>query len=562
MAPVAVPFFVRSALMEIMVTLRHNPPYEPHDEVARTGTTAIVTKQMQTDTIGQDEVIAFLKQPAAWRDAAHAVDIIETHGAIVFMAGENVLKIKRAVKLPYFDFSTLDRRQQFARRELEINLVNAPEIYRGVVAITREHDGSLAIGGSGVPVEWAIHMRRFNQDCLLSHVVEQHGLTTDLATAVADAVVRSHQFARPSSTTNDNLDAVADKVLAVLSTSTAPQLQAPLAKFSAAIRSALTASAAVRAKRVRDGHMRRCHGDLHLGNLVLWKGAPMLFDAIEFDEAIATIDTLYDLAFLLMDLERYGARHAAHAVLNRYLWKTGDPHDIEGLAALPFFMALRAGIRAMVTLDRARIQPDAHAELIVRAVETLHLGTALATPEPAQLTAIGGLSGTGKTTLAAMLAPHIGSAPGALHLRTDLERKWLAGVPEFDRLPESAYTLEASDLVIARVMARAKLALESGHSVVLDGVFARPAERLAVEDLARTAGVRFTGLWLEAPPEVMKARVTRRTHDASDATAAVVEKQLELDTGTLGWPTVDSSLAPPDLYQRALRIAGMGATVS
>lgn len=515
-----------------------------------------MSNQSPHDDPLQAEVIAFLRQPASWPDAPRAVDTIETHGAIVFMAGDSVLKIKRAVKLPYFDFSTLEHRRRFSQRELAINAANAPGIYLGLIAITREHDGALAIGGSGAPVEWAVHMRRFGQDHLLSHVVEQHALTKELAIAVADAVVKSHECALPSSTPADALDPVAAQVLAALASTVAPELSPACDGFSAAIQSALNASAAIRAKRTREGHVRRCHGDLHLGNLVLWNGAPVLFDAIEFDERLATIDTLYDLAFLLMDLERYGARRSAHIVLNRYLWRTGDPHDVEGLAALPLFMGLRAGIRAMVTLDRARLSPGQDAALIARAAETLQLGTALASPATARLTVIGGLSGTGKTTLAAELAPDIGSAPGALHLRTDLERKWLAGVPEFERLPESAYTQEASNRVLARVMTRANLALAAGHSVVLDGVFARPAERQAVEDLARQAGVRFNGLWLEAPPAILKSRVAQRTSDASDATAAVVAKQLELDTGSPGWPRLDSSLALADLSRNARQILG------
>ncbi len=511
---------------------------------------------IQTERI-QAEVIAFLKQPSSWPDAPPNVDTIETHGAVVFMAGKNVLKIKRAVKLPYFDFSTLERRRKFAEREFEINAPNAPEIYLGVIAITREPSGALAIGGTGTPVDWAIYMRRFGQDHLLSHVVKQQGLSNDLSLALADAVVKSHRSAAPVVAPSDTLDAVATKVVSAFSSSADPPLTDACSQFSAAINAALKASASIRSIRAKAGYIRRCHGDLHLANLVLWNGSPMLFDAIEFDEQIATIDTIYDLAFLLMDLERYGARPSANSVLSRYLWKTGDPLDLEGLAALPLFMGLRAAIRAMVTLDRARLKPDQRAELTARAVETLQLGTDLATPKAAQLIVVGGLSGTGKTTLAAQLAPNFGSAPGAVHLRTDLERKWLAGVSEFERLPQSAYTQDASDAVFARIAARAQLALRAGHSVILDGVFARSGEREAVEDLAHESKARFSALWLEAAPQIMKNRVTRRTRDASDATAAVVEMQLALDTGHPRWSRLDSSIPADDLLAKATATLGL-----
>ena len=510
--------------------------------------------------INQAEVLSFLAQPTSWPDAPISVESVETHASIVFLAGSCVLKIKRAIRLPYFDFTTLERRLNFARRELEINAPFAPEIYLGLIAITRQHDGTLAIGGTGPAVEWAVRMRRFEQDHLLSHLVERQMLANDQAVALADAIVRHHHAALPVIASSDGLNIVAAQVLASLSSTVEAQLAPTRVHFATAVTQALSSSAAIRAKRARAGYIRRCHGDLHLGNLVIWNGAPVLFDAIEFDEQIATIDTLYDLAFLLMDLERHGARRLANIVLNRYLWKTGDPDDLEGLAALPLFMGLRAGIRAMVALDRARQEPVERVRLLACAVKTMQLGTALATPSPAHLIVIGGLSGTGKTTLAAQITPHFGSAPGALLLRTDLERKWLAGVSEFEHLPKSAYTQETSNAVFARVISRAKLALLAGHSVIVDGVFARPAERQDVQDLAVETGARFNGLWLEALPQVLKARVAQRIHDASDATAAVVEKQLELDVGTINWPRIESSSGLIDVFQRAVSVLGMTMT--
>ena len=521
-----------------------------------------VIDETYTGALAQSEVLAFLAQPQAWPGTPPSVDVIETHGAVVFMAGDNVLKIKRAVKLPYFDFSTLERRRQFAHRELEINTVSAPEIYLGLVAITRQDDGKLAIGGTGTPIEWAVHMRRFGQDQLLSHIVEKTSLSSDLAAALADAIVKSHHTAQPSISRSDTLDTVAVQVVSTLSSTAEPRLAVPCAEFSAALQAALIASASIRSIRAQSGFIRRCHGDLHLANLVMWNGAPVLFDAIEFDEQLATIDTLYDLAFLLMDLQRHGARQSANIVLNRYLWKTGEALDLDGLAALPLFQGLRAGIRAMVTLDRARLKPAQRDALIARALETLELGTTLATPKPRQLIVIGGLSGTGKTTLAGQIAPRFGSAPGALHLRTDLERKWLAGVSEFEHLPQSAYTQDASDAVFVRVMDRARLALTAGHSVIVDGVFARPGERQAVEDLARATSASFNGLWLEAAPDVMKSRVTQRTNDASDATAAIVEMQLQMDTGTPTWPRLDSSASPVNVFRAALHALGLTLTTS
>lgn len=505
----------------------------------------------------QQEVVTFLQQTEAWKGGQGEVVTIETHGALVFMCGDQVLKIKRAVRLPYFDFSTLEKRRCFITREFEINAVNAPGIYTGVVAITREAGGSLAVGGCGTPVEWALAMQRFDQHDLLSHIVEHGGLQKSDAAALAEAIASSHARAPVRHQAADRTDAIATDVLENLQAASSADVRAAVGRLEPELRRAAGMSKAVRDRRARDGYIRRCHGDLHLGNAVLWHGVPVLFDALEFDEDLATIDPLYDLAFLLMDLERHGARESANIVLNRYLWRGGDLRDIEGLCAMPFYLALRAAIRAMVALDRARAHPAQAGALNVHAEETLQFAARFATPPPARLIAVGGLSGTGKTTLAGQLAPLAGAAPGAVHLRTDLERKWLAGAGELDRLPESAYTQEASHAVFDRVFERARAALAAGQSVVIDGVFAHPGERDAVEGIARRAGVAFDGIWLQADAAVLKQRVTDRTGDASDATPAVVDMQLAMDTGERNWPAIECGGPPRDVSDLAVAKLGL-----
>jgi predicted kinase len=281
---------------------------------------------------------------------------------------------------------------------------------------------------------------------------------------------------------------------------------------------------------------------LHLGNIVLWQGEPTPFDAIEFDEKLAVIDTLYDLSFLLMDLDERGYRDAANAVLNRYLWLRNLASDLEALSALPLFLSLRAGVRAMVTAQRAALRPTAAAEVDIAAARR-YFGASLGylSPASACLVAIGGLSGTGKSTLAARLSPSIGAAPGSLHLRSDLERKSMFGVEETARLPAETYNAASSDAVYARIMEKAALALKAGHSVVVDAVFAKPAEKQQIETIAERCGVSFRGVWLSAPGSILKARVDARNNDASDATSHVVEQQLSWDSSPDGWAAVDAS---------------------
>lgn len=486
----------------------------------------------------QREVIAFLSDPATYEPRPDTVERIDTHGAHVFAAGTEVFKIKRAVRYPYMDFSTLEKRRAACAREYEINAPSAPSIYKGVVALTRTKDGKLVIGGPGEAVEWAVHMARFREEDVLVNRISRCPLSADEAKSLADAVVASH--ARAPAITSPPEEAtighIASNVLSALRSlfgTSDPNLLAlteGLTREAGAVRDLLF-------RRARDGHVRRCHGDLHLANIVFLDGKPTLFDAIEFDETLATTDVLYDLAFLLMDLDHLGHRPSAHVILNRYIWARQEPADLEGLAALPVFLALRAAIRAMVGAQRARLteqdspNPLAYLERAKRY---------LVQQRPV-LVLVGGLSGSGKSTLAAAMAPQIGRAPGALHLRSDLERKSLFGAGELEQLPQSAYGHEATAQVYARMLEKAEAALRAGHSVVVDAVHADPSERKSIAAVARSTGANLCAFWLDAPASVLLARVGARKNDASDATPQVVERQLSYDVGPLEWTRIDAS---------------------
>src|SRR5690606_38807847 len=261
------------------------------------------------------------------------------------------------------------------------------------------------------------------------------------------------------------------------------------------------------AERERAGLVRRCHGDLHLGNIVLIDGAPTLFDAIEFDPRMATADVFYDLAFLLMDLVGRGLSPAANIVLNRYLGETRRLSDLDALAALPLFLSMRAAIRAKVSAARARnfdagSGERAEAERSARAY--FRLARAFLAPPPPRLVAIGGLSGTGKSVLARNLAPDLKPEPGAVVLRSDVERKALFGVAETARLPERAYAPEVTRRVYATLAEKARRVLAAGHSAIADAVFAKAEERALIAGAA--AGAAFDGLFLVADLETRLAR--------------------------------------------------------
>ena len=441
---------------------------------------------------------------------------VETHISAVFVGRDTVWKMKKAVALGFLDFTRLEDRERFCRRELELNQPHAPEIYRDVVPLTRGPDGALREGGDGAPVEWALRMAPIPQQDFLDRITPDAALLD----ALADAVAAMHQTAPRA-----EVDSVGS-LRAILDGNVPSALSAGLpadrvARWAEAARAELSRIAPILARRAAQGFVRRCHGDLHLGNLCLWHGRPTPFDALEFDEALARIDVGYDLAFLLMDLDLRHGRWAANRVLNRHVARSGDAGLVAGL---PLWMSMRAMIRAHVEARRGGRWSD----LLTTAEAHLH-------PAPPRLVATGGLQGTGKSTLARALAPSLGRCPGALILRSDETRKRRFGLAPEQRLPQDAYAEAISRAVHADVYEMAAAALAGGQSVVLDAVFLDPAHRAAAERVAREAGVPFDGIWLEAPLDVLRARIAARRDDASDATEAVLLRAAAVDPGPITW---------------------------
>ncbi len=513
----------------------------------------------------QGEVIAFLAEPASYGPDTGRVERIATHGAEVFLAGTRAYKMKRAVRYSYMDFSTLALRKANCEREITANRRTAPELYLGVEAVTRGVDGMLSLGGAGEPVEWLVVMKRFDESGLCDRLARDGRLTPGLMAALADEIAAFHDGAERL--TGElvhgggaaGLGAVIEGNLSELCER--PDLFPPgnIAPFAHSSRAAWKRLAPLLDGRLAAGFVRRCHGDLHLRNICVIDGRPTIFDAIEFNDAIACIDVLYDLAFLIMDLEHRGLRADANLVLNRYLQQEAT---YQGLAALPLFLSVRAAVRAKISVAVADNQSDALATqaLYDEAEAYLRAARAYLEPAPPRLVAVGGLSGSGKTSLARELAPGLGAPPGALHLRSDVLRKALAGVGERSRLPPESYTPAASETIYEELLRRARAALDAGRAAIVDGVYARPAERAAIEAVARDLGVPFHGLWLDCPEPVLVERVGARSGDASDATAEVVREQLGYDLGEITWSRLDVSGALAGTAAAAERILSDQAT--
>ena len=503
----------------------------------------------------QTETIAFLSRPESY-GVDGPVQRIDTHCAIVFLVGERAYKLKRAVRYPYLDFSTVAKRKKVCEAELKLNRRTATELYLELRSINRQAGGTLGFG-EGKPVDWLVVMRRFDADCLLEAVAARGELDAGLVRELADHIARFHDSAnilvgrggaeRLSKVIDNNRES-----MEVLPPDTLPQADCEqLHERSIALLEQVSDLLDARAE---SGHVRHCHGDMHLANICLWRERPILFDCLEFDEELATTDVLYDLAFLLMDLWEKGYHAQASLLFNRYLDRREEGG---GLAALPLFLSMRAAVRAHVNVTAADRQATPEGRLAKLEDARTYLRAALSfldPPEP-RLIAVSGLSGTGKSTLAGGLAPGIGAAPGARWLRSDVMRKVLAGLPPEMRLPPEAYTKERNVEVYQRLMEEARAALAAGHSVIVDAVFARPEERAEVSIIAQDAGVPFLGVWLEAPRETLLARVGARSGDASDADRSVVERQVHYEVGDLaGWHRVDAGGSPEDALARARRL--------
>jgi uncharacterized protein len=486
---------------------------------------------------GQRDVLSFLADPAVHglREPIHRID---THGASVFLAGKDVYKVKRAVRYPFLDFSSLEKRRLACERELAVNRVNAPDLYLGVVPISR--DGCQLKFGGGDIIEWAVHLRRFDENRTLDRVASGGELDREIIAKLARAAATSHRRA-PVIVSAGSAGALRSQIEETLtSLEAAPDVFArePAMNLRNAMSQAFTHHESLLLAREKQGQARRCHGDLHLRNIALIDGEPVLFDAIEFDETIATCDVLYDLAFLLMDLWTRGLRQEANLLFNRYLWICDDLEaQLKGLSLLPLFLSLRAAIRAKVAL----LQPGEARLQAAEARRFFAAACAFLLPARLRMIAVGGLSGTGKSSVAAALGPSIGRAPGAVHLRSDIERKRLFGVGEFDRLPREAYLPQASPPVYQRLRDLASIALASGQSTILDAVHLRPFERAAAREVGIGNGACFTGLWLEAPLELLRERVAKRARDASDATVEVLAAQAKHEPGAMDWQRLDAS---------------------
>jgi aminoglycoside phosphotransferase family enzyme/gluconate kinase len=479
---------------------------------------------------GQSAIIAFLRDPQS-HGKSH-VQQIDTHLSHVFLTGDNVYKLKRAAKFDFVDYSTLDLRHHYCLKELDANRFWSPDLYRGVLPVRRVESGFTLGGETGKIVDWLVHMRRFPENARLDLRLSQGLVTKQDLTRFADTLSRLHKSAS-SDRKHGGAKAMFDLIgqisngLMQHAQVAAPcreihDLQSRLEPVAEGLSHQLD-------ERRSTGKVKRCHGDLHLKNICFWRGELIGFDALEFDDDMRTIDVLYDLAFPVMDLIHHGRTDCANVLLNRYLGRTCD---YAGLAVLDLYMALRASVRALAAaISRDVANARAYFATAERLIEQR--------PVP-YLAAIGGRSGSGKSTISMSVAPRLGAHPGAIILRSDVLRKAIAGVKPEHPLQANSYRPGRTADVYERLRQLATITIKAGYSCILDATFLDADERRSIDQLAFDLGLEEVKIWLDAPAELLHDRIAARGSDASDANSDVLDAQLKIGTPT-DWTIIDAS---------------------
>ncbi|MBP0630741.1 bifunctional aminoglycoside phosphotransferase/ATP-binding protein [Cupriavidus sp. AcVe19-1a] len=467
---------------------------------------------------------AALQQPDAYPHSAPAVQVIETHISRVFLAGDFAYKVRKPVRFDFVDFSTAQARLDDCKTELRLNRRFAPALYLDVVPIvTGSTPGTVRIGGSGMPIEHAVRMRRFDQQDLLSARVAAGRLEPGHIDALARSLAAFHQ-AQPPAAHSDGFGTPArlDATLAECLGGIGRLAQAShlVSRVGMRARSEAARLAGAFRARLRNGHVRECHGDLHLGNIVLLDGVPTPFDCLEFDAALRWTDTISDLAFPVMDLLHHGRPALAFRLLNGYLEQSGD---YSALAVLPFYLAMRALVRARVLLEHACQQHAAGAPMAPAQGEAgrlLALAWRCLGHRRGAMVLMHGLSGSGKSTVAAQIS----EAGAMVRVRSDAVRKGMhRGV-----MPAGGwYAASETARTYRRLLAVCRLGCRAGFPMIADATFLVRAERERFAAQARRLGVPFAIVTCEASPETLRARIAARARAGRDLSDA--------DDGVLAW---------------------------
>jgi aminoglycoside phosphotransferase family enzyme/predicted kinase len=482
------------------------------------------------DDAGANRLIASLDNPLAFGHPVKYLRLIETHISWIILTGDYAYKIKKPVDFGFLDFSTLEKRRFYCTEELRLNRRFAPEIYLELVEI-RGSESAPRLHGSGEVIEYAIKMLEFPQQCLLSAHAAKQDLNTDLIDAIAATVAAMHadsERADPASDfgaaavaarwSEENLTHIAQAIGAEF----LPNSYFQLKRWYQENNSLLTDID----ERKREGFVRDCHGDLHLGNMALLNNKVTLFDCIEFNPELRWIDTISEAAFVAMDLQARGYAGYCWRFINRYLEISAD---YAGVRLLRYYFIYRALVRAKVEalrVDQQDCDVNTFQAQLKPAIDYIELANAWASGHRAGMIVMHGLSGSGKSTIAAQLV----EALGAIQVRSDVVRKQLfdlAPVTQTDSaLDQGIYTEDATEATYRRLQEIAQTIIDADFTVILDATFLQQSRRRQMLEVKTSTACKKIIINCEAPAAELRKRIIERENDPSEANLEVLEQQL------------------------------------
>ncbi|MBD3882641.1 AAA family ATPase [Phormidium tenue FACHB-886] len=455
------------------------------------------------------------------------IQLIQTHVSYVLLTGDYAYKVKKPVNFGFLDYSTIDKRQHFCQEELRLNQRCAKALYLEVLPIAQVGE-TFQLGGAEEIADYTLKMRQFPQEGLLANLYDQGKLTEALLQELAKTIARFHAIiqtddyirafgepARVREAIDENFEQT-EKYIGIA------QTQAQFDATRAYNDRLFAEQPHLFIERMQSNHIRECHGDLHLDNICLWDDRLWLFDCIEFNEPFRFVDVMYDIAYIVRDLEARDRTDLSTLFLNAYAEQTGD---WEGLQVLPFYVNRQAYVRAKIVsflLDDPAV-PEADKQKAKEiAARFYRLAYEYSQPRQGQLTVMCGLSGAGKSTIAKQLA----CRTGAVHIRSDAVRKHLGGVALEERGGDELYSPEMTQRTYDRLLQLSVTLAQQGYSVILDAKYDRQVLRAAAITAAQQHQLPLQILYCEAPLEVLRDRLQKRTGDIADATADLLPKQF------------------------------------
>ena len=475
-----------------------------------------------------------IDDPGIYPHPVSEIQLIQTHISWVILTGDWVYKLKKPVNFGFVDFSTLELRHAACMEEVRLNRRTARSLYDGVVPLVDGFDGP-QFGGSGPILEYAVRMRQFAQVDLFDQCLARDKLSVDVIEHLAQAVAELHQQAAVASMessfgTPELIRSTVQACLDELAKAHLPEdIRTRLIPLNVWVMAEWRRLNSTFLSRKQQGSVRECHGDLHLGNIVLYRGKPTLFDCLEFNPNLRWIDMISDVAFLVMDLHDRGASSLAWRALYIWLEQTGD---YQGLNTLKYYLAYRALVRAKVASIRLRdseLSPSDQQRQHHLLKSYVELATTLTRSGQPAIVLMHGISGSGKSSIARKIV----ELSGAVQIRSDIERKRLMGIwPSVPLSPPTnpqVYSTETTRKTYLQLQTLARTVVSSGFPVVVDAAFLRQSDRQAFASLASELGVPFFIAACHAPVAVMQERVSKRQQigqDASDAVVAILQQQL------------------------------------